>query len=241
MIGRIKIIGSIIVILAGYGFFNSCNGVKDTLKGRCIYAGKLSLIDTLGGKGSVFETDSIIKVYVYSVEDPSHYLYQVNTKEKGNFSMDFLERNKEYSITADCKVNNIKYSGSHTYKADKCSREYTLSIVNDTVKMTLYAEIGKRNLVTYTVKDQAGAVVPKATGCLFSSEVLFNTQNCLNANYSTISSETGKLSYTNLPEGHYYLYVNKKLDTTATAPMLSGIADIHVSPGVIYERDVKIK
>jgi hypothetical protein len=106
--------------------------------------------------------------------------------------------------------------------------------------MTLYAEIGKRNLVTYTVKDQAGAVVPKATGCLFSSEVLFNTRNCLNANYSSFSSETGKLSFANLPEGHYYLYVNKRLDTTATAPMLSGIADIQASPGIIYEKEIKI-
>lgn len=66
-------------------------------------------------------------------------------------------------------------------------------------------KIVPNELLVRTV-DEAGNILPGITTCLFNNALLFNQETCDGKYRSDASKTDGKISFTSLPPGNYYLY-----------------------------------
>ncbi len=101
-----------------------------------------------------------------------------------------------YYLYAKTTQNNTDYVGKATVTSGE----------NGTTSVDLVMKKAVQNELLVRVLDESGNPLPNINVCLFNNPLQFNTQGC-DGNYRTGSAkQDGKISFTGLPGGNYYLY-----------------------------------
>jgi len=174
----------------------------ESWQGELKLDGVTYLNDTLTG----ISDEKILKgqvVQLKKVEDKNNQnvLLQVTSNDQGVFSLPNLA-DQNYYLYAEREENGIWY----TYRNEVNPR------IQNNLKVVLYPDTVKHNILNIIAKDSAtGGLLAATNICLFNSKLLAVQNECDGAISTKITNAQGRVSFLRLPQGWYFINAQFKM------------------------------
>ena len=217
----------LLTVLAGCGkaSFNDLGGTNT-------FNGVLLLYDTLAGSYA-FVPVANQTIYLQNPMDTTAYLYSTKSNNLGQFSFTAFDSLAAYRIYAAMDSNHIHYTGLLTYT------KYNQHFLYTRDSLVLTPAETSQNGIFYELTDSVGGRLSDARFFIYTSELLWKSQDSTGSNFRLTSDPFGRCLEINVAPGQYY-YVHAR-DSISPTLIWNGSDTVFVASTGIRKKTLVLK